>query len=103
MFIYPIVRCMKWQAIIVLAAIALSIVIPPSLPLLSDNGAQAAIGTLDVCHSAIPALSSSGEMPCVGECSCHLSPLSRIEVLHTANPICKLYLISFQDERPPKA
>ncbi len=94
---------MKWQAIIILAAIALSSVIPPSLPLLSYNGTQAAIGTLDVCHSAIPALSSSGEMPCVGECPCLPSPLSRTEVLHTSNPLGKPYLIPFQDERPPKA
>ncbi len=94
---------MKWQAIIVLAAIALSIVIPPSLPLVTENGAQASIGTLDICHSAIPALSSSGEMPCVGECPCLPSPLSRTEILHTADLSFKPFLIPFQDERPPKA
>lgn len=63
---------MKWKSVLILLSIALSIVLPPSFPLLSDHGATAAIGTLDVCHSAMPALSSNGDMPCVNECACRL-------------------------------
>jgi hypothetical protein len=94
---------MKWQAVIVLLAIALSIVVPPSLPLLSDHGAIAAIGALDVCHSATPALSSNGDMPCVHECPCGHLPMSEYKNAKIFTPPFKPLLISFQDERPPKA
>ena len=93
---------MKWKALIVLLAIALSIVIPPSLPFLSDHGAMAAIGTLDVCHSAIPALSSNGDMPCVNECTCGHLPLGQFKKAEIVNPLFKPSAISFQDERPPR-
>lgn len=94
---------MKWQALIVLLAIALSIVLPPSLPFLSDHGAMAAIGTLDVCHSATPALSSSGEMPCVNVPTAAIPhPLALLELPQIVNPPCKPCSIAFQDERPPK-
>jgi hypothetical protein len=93
---------MKWKAVIVLLAIALSIVVPPSLPFLSDHGAMAAIGTLDVCHSAIPALSSNGDMPCVNECFCRPLPVGQYTIAEPVNPLLKPSAISFQDERPPR-
>ena len=94
---------MRWQSIIVLLAIALSIVAPPALPIMVAQGGQAEIGTLDVCHSAIPALSSSGDMPCINECmSLPLSQgLSKISA--RATPRFKPFCIAFQDERPPKS
>jgi hypothetical protein len=93
---------MKWSALIVLFAIALSIVLPPSLPFLSDHGTMAAIGTLDVCHSATPALSSNGDMPCVNECPCRHLPLVASNNAEIFTPPFKPLLIAFQDERPPK-
>jgi hypothetical protein len=94
---------MKWQALIVLLAISLSIVVPSSLPFLSDHGAMAAIGTLDVCHSAIPALSSNGDMPCMSECPCRPLPLELYKIAVIVNPLFKPSALSFQDELPPKA
>jgi hypothetical protein len=93
---------MRWQAIIVLLAVALSIVVPPSLSLTIADGGHAMIGTLDVCHSTAPALSSNGEMPCVNECPCHPLPLAQKKVPEIANSLFKPLLIAFQDERPPK-
>jgi hypothetical protein len=93
---------MKWQAVIVLLAITLSIVVPPSLPFLSGHGAMASIGTLDVCHSATPALSSNGDMPCVNECPCRPLPLAQNKVIIVPNSHLSPYFIAFQDERPPK-
>jgi hypothetical protein len=93
---------MRWQAIIVLLAVALSIVVPPSLSLTIADGGHSMIGTLDVCHSAAPALSSNGEMPCVNECPCRPLPLAQKKVSEIANPPFKPLLIAFQDERPPK-
>jgi hypothetical protein len=91
---------MRWRAVIVLLAITLSIIVPPSLTL-AGHGGQAAIGTLDVCHSAVPALSSNGEMPCLNTCSNSLLPLASQEVIHMVTLPEKPYFIAFQDERPP--
>ncbi len=93
---------MKWKAIIVLLAIAFSIVVPPALPFLSDHNAMAEIGTLDVCHSAAPALFSNGDMPCVNECACRHLPLVESKKAVVVTFPFKPLLISFQDERPPK-
>ncbi|HEX9138032.1 MAG TPA: hypothetical protein VF905_13995 [Nitrospirota bacterium] len=93
---------MKLHAVIVLLAIALSIVLPPSLPVLSAHGGQASIGVLDVCHSATPALSSGGEMPCVSERPCRLPSLEQSRIPVMINPSCKPVLIAYQKEQPPK-
>ena len=93
---------MRLQTIIILLAIALSIVVPPSLPFAISHGGQSLIGTLDVCHSAIPALSSNGEMPCLNECSNSPLPLALQEVVHIVSLPDKPVFIAFQDERPPK-
>jgi hypothetical protein len=93
---------MRWKAIIVLLAVALSIVVPPSLSLMIADGGHPLIGTLDVCHSATPALSSHGDMPCLNECPCCPFPLAQIKVAEITNPPFKPLLLAFQDERPPK-
>lgn len=91
---------MRWQAVIVLLAIAFSIVVPPSLPLIGHGG-QMAIGTLDVCHSTAPALSSNGEMPCLNEYLSSPLPLALQEVIHLVSLPDRSVFIVFQDERPP--
>lgn len=93
---------MKWQALIVLVAIALSIVIPPSLPFLPGHRAMVAIGTIDVCHSAMPAVSGNGDMPCMHECLCGPLPPELYNNVAIPNPLIKPFAISYQDERPPK-
>jgi hypothetical protein len=92
---------MRWCAVIVLLAITLSIIVPPTLTP-AGHGGQAVIGILDVCHTAIPALSSNGEMPCLNECSNSLLPLALQEVVPIVTLPEKPYFIAFQDERPPK-
>jgi len=94
---------MRWRAIIVLLAIALGAVVPPSLALNSAHGGQAAIGTLDVCGSAAPALSANGEMPCVNECPCKQVPLSAVGQAGPVRHIFTQTLIPAQNDRPPKA
>ncbi|HUI44477.1 MAG TPA: hypothetical protein VL122_00630 [Nitrospirota bacterium] len=94
---------MKWQALIVLLAIALSIIAPPSLPFLSDHGATTAIGALDICHSATAALSANGDMPCINEYYGHPLHLELYNISEIVNPLLKLSEISYQDEHPPQA
>ena len=86
----------------VLLAVALSIIVPPSLSLTIADGGHSMIGTLDVCHSATPALSSNGDMPCVNECPCNFFPFAQHAVSEIVSPPSKPLFIAFQDERPPK-
>jgi hypothetical protein len=93
---------MKWQAIIVLLAIAISVAVPPALPL-TTHGGTASIGTLDVCHSAAPALSSNGEMPCMSVTPCAQQPVQPIICQSFQEPLSKELLIPFDNEHPPQA
>lgn len=86
----------------VLLAIAVGILVPPSLPMMIAHGGQASIGVLDVCHSAAPALSSNGDMPCVSACPCRLLSLEQSRIDGMVNTPCKPVFIAFQDELPPK-
>jgi hypothetical protein len=93
---------MRWQAVIILAAIIVSIVAPASLPLIAERGGESTIGTLNICHSAAPALSSSGQTPCVNEYQYKPRPFLQNHVSQMADPLVKPLFIVFQDERPPK-
>jgi hypothetical protein len=93
---------MRLQAVIVLLAIALSIVVPPSLLLTISHSGQASIGILEVCHSATPAISSNGDMPGINEYSYAPLPLALDDTTKIEPPLSKPFFISFQDERPPK-
>lgn len=100
----PIVESMRWKAVIVLLAVLIGIVVPPSLPLMTATGVQASLGSLDVCHKASPALfSHGGEMPCLNECPCQPLPLASINIPVIPSSDFKPFLLAFQDERPPKA
>jgi hypothetical protein len=94
---------MKLLAVIMLLTIALTIAAPPPLSLTCGHAGNPMIGTLDVCHSATPALSSSGNMPCIQECSCHPLLPALQETFEIENPLFIPVTIAFQDERPPKA
>jgi hypothetical protein len=99
----PIVEIMRWKALIVLLAVLIGVVVPPSLPLLTAAGAEASLGTLDVCHKASPALFSHGEMPCMNECPCQPLPLASISVPAVSASVFRPLLLPFQDERPPQS
>jgi hypothetical protein len=94
---------MRWKSIILLLAIALSIVVPPALPIMIAQGGQTEIGTLDVCHSATPALSSNGDMPCINSAIDQPLPPGLSNISAVIAPRSKPFCIAFQDERPPKS
>jgi hypothetical protein len=94
---------MRWQSIIVILAITLGILVPPALPIMVSQGGHAEIGTLDVCHSATPALSSNGDMPCINSGIDLPLPQGLVKVSAVATPRFKPFCIAFQDERPPKS
>ncbi len=94
---------MRWQSIILLLALVLSIAAPPALPIMAAQGGQTEIGTLDVCHTATPALSSHGDMPCINVCMNQPLPQGLSTVSVVAPSLFKPFCIAFQDERPPKS
>jgi hypothetical protein len=93
---------MKWQAVVILFAIAVSIAVPPTLSLTVVHDKQAAIGVLDVCHSAAPALFSNGDMPSIGAYSFSPLPLEACMTAESVVPSFKHLLVAFQNDRPPK-
>jgi hypothetical protein len=94
---------MKWQAVIVLLAIALTITIPPSLSFTCGNAEHTMIVNLDICHSKVPALSPGRSMPFIQERLSHPLPPLLQETSEVINHLCKPVITAFQDERPPKA
>ena len=94
---------MRWKALIVLLAITLSIIVPPALPNMVASGGLAEIGTLDVCHSATPALSSNGDMLGITVGMNPPLPQGIIKISSVAVLRFKPFCIAFQDERPPKS
>ena len=94
---------MKWQVVIVLLSIALTIAAPPSISLTCGHAGHTIISTLDICHSTTPALSSSGNMLCIQEHNYHPFFLFLQETSKIEDPLFKPVIITFQDEHPPKA
>ncbi len=94
---------MRWQAVIVLAAIIFSIVALPSLPLIAAKCGESVIGTPNICYSAAPALSSSSQMSCVNACPCRLIPSPSIVYGTNMDIVLTQMLSPRQHEHPPKA
>jgi hypothetical protein len=92
---------MRWQVVVVLAAIIFSIVVPPSLPLMA--GGESMIGTLNICHSAAPALLSSGQMPCINAVPCTHNPALYVAFCKSTDLVFTQLFLLKQNEHPPKA
>lgn len=94
---------MRWQALIVLIAIIVSTVSPPFLPQIFAKEGKSMIGILNVCHSATPALSSNGDMPCVNECTCSQVPAPFVTSSKSPHSFLTQMPFPKLDEHPPKA
>lgn len=92
---------MRMQALIVILALALSIVSPPSL--LPELGYidQAALEYFSIECSTTPALSFCGNMPCLNQCTYKHLPLSLNNASEIVRPLILSFLLANQDERPP--
>ena len=94
---------MRWQAVIVLMALAFIITLPPSFSVSGGSDEQPVLGALDVCHSATPALASNGGMPCVNECPCNPVPAPSLTYSRQTNPVITDTLLISRNERPPQS
>jgi len=92
---------MKVRSVIVLLAIAVSVLSPLSVHLTIAHG-QEAIGTFDVCHAGSLALSTSLDMPCVSQPVYSLYCPPFVESAQILDPTIKLLISPFQKEHPPK-
>ena len=93
---------MRWQTVIVLIAVAFTIVAPHSFAIAVGHDQEPVLGMLDVCHSAAPALASNGEMPCMNECPCRHVPASPVAYNKQTNPLFSEFLLITRNERPPQ-
>jgi len=94
---------MKLHAVILLVAILAGFFAPQALSFPLHHQGKAAIGTLDVCSHAAPAVSTGGEMPCV-QSSADLVPLQQdFAVLAVSESVLLPIPFSSDTERPPIA
>jgi hypothetical protein len=95
---------MRSVSIILLVVLAFTVFAPmTSYTLIAVNDGRAFLGTLDVCHSAAPALSSNGEMPCVPiAVHCAIPSLSMMN-LEPGNPLFTELILTTCNEHPPRS
>ena len=93
---------MRVKSIIVLLAIAFSILSPLSVHLVIAHE-QTSIGTFDVCHAGSLALSTSYDTPCISQPLYNPHLPSRVEDSEISDPTLKLLILACQNEHPPKS
>jgi len=95
---------MKWVSTILLVVIAVTALAPLSMFTLINAGSdEPSLGTLDVCHSAAPALSVHGEMPCVTASISTAAPLLSESTNVSFQKIFIELILTSRNEQPPQA
>lgn len=95
---------MKWVSIILLVVLAFTVLAPlSSFSLTIVQKGSSFLDNLDVCHSAAPALSSSGEMPCISLCPCSAVPTVSISNNRPVKLLLTDLMFTAPNEHPPKA
>lgn len=95
---------MRRIAIILLIVLAFTLVTPLSSFSLGIAGKDGdMLSALDVCHSAAPALSSYGEMPCVHMTANGIIPVVFVTFQETACPLFSELILTTRNEQPPQS
>jgi hypothetical protein len=95
---------MKSVTFILLIVLAFTVLAPvTSLSFMAVNDGRSFLGTLDVCHSAAPALSSNGEMPCVGLAPCTAPPTLSVSFTEPVHPVFTELILTSSSEHPPRS
>ena len=96
---------MKLTTVMLLIIVALTVLTPmASFSLyLTDRQAGEVFANLDVCHSAAPALSLNGEMPCVHMTASGIIPVVFITFHETAYPVFNELILATRNEQPPQS
>jgi len=95
---------MRWVTFILLVVLAFTVLAPmTAFTLINLNDGRSFLGNLDVCHSAAPALSSNGEMPCVSACPCSSVPMVPISSVAPSPQFFTEILLASRNEQPPRS
>ena len=95
---------MKWISYILLVVLAFTVLAPvASFALVIVNDGRCFLGNLDVCHTAAPALSSNGEMPCVPLSVHNGIPSLSMTNLEPDNPLFTELILTTHNEHPPRS
>ena len=95
---------MRRLAILLLVVLAVTLVTPLSSFTLDIAGKGCdMLTTLDVCHSAAPALSSNGEMPCVHMTANNIIPAVIVTIHETTYPVFTELILTTRNEQPPQS
>jgi len=93
---------MRLAAAIILLSLAPGIIVPPVLDLTFGQDGMPGIGTIDVCHSSVPALASGGELPCVHERISDQHPAVVVTTFDQQDPSFLLSDLPSSIDRPPR-
>lgn len=95
---------MRPVTFILLVVLAFTVLAPVTVftPVVMNDG-HSFFGNLDVCHAATPALSSSGEMPCITPVSCNSAPTLFVSFIEPVHDISVEYIFASRNEQPPKS
>lgn len=95
---------MRWISILLLVILAVTLVTPlSSFSLVIAGKDRSMLSTLDVCHSAAPALSSNGEMPCVPMNAHGIVPNLFVTFPEAACPVFTELILTTRNEQPPQS
>jgi hypothetical protein len=95
---------MRRISIILLIVLAFTLVAPLSSFSLGIAGKDGdMLSTLDVCHSAAPALSSNGEMPCVNMTANGIIPVVFVTFYEAVRPLFTELILTTRNEQPPQS
>jgi hypothetical protein len=98
------IMIMKWVSVILLIVFAFTVLAPMTLFTLTIvNDGVSFLGNLDVCHSAAPALSSNGEMPCVPMAVHRVIPSLSMTNHEPGNPLFTELILTTRNEHPPRS
>jgi len=92
---------MRSVSFIVLLAVAFGFIVPPLVPMVAHDESPM-IGNIDICNSAVPALSSSGEMPFVSARLCNFAPTVSVSTYEPVHPRFTELIFTAPNEHPPK-
>lgn len=96
---------MKWATIMLLLVLAFTVLTPVSsfsLFIAPEHGSEV-FADLDVCHSAAPALSSNGEIPCLHMTATSIIPVEFVAFHETTYPVFAELILATRNEQPPQS
>jgi hypothetical protein len=95
---------MKAAAVILLVLMLLTAILPVGeLAAPAVHPGEQVIVLLDVCHSSAPAVSPTGEMPCLSERPFVQTPLLAFDHAMQSPLQFPLFILSFYFDHPPQA